>query len=128
LSINTIENMVNWIEDNITSNPTLAEMSDYVGYSPFYCSTKFRENIGITFKKYISKRRLSLAALDVKNTQERFLDIAVKYGFSSQEAFTRAFSSAYGCTPCKFRNQRIAINLYMKPDILPVPKDDSFTF
>ncbi|MBN7773619.1 helix-turn-helix transcriptional regulator [Clostridium aminobutyricum] len=122
MSISTIENMVNWIEDNITDNPTLAGMSDYVGYSPFYCSAKFRENIGITFKKYLSKRRLTLAAAEVKNTHSRFLDIAVKYGFSSQEAFTRAFTDAYGCTPYQFRKQLIIVQLYMKPDVIPVPR------
>ena len=103
MSLQTIERMLNWIEQNITGNPTLAEMSEYVGYSPFYCSAKFHESVGMTFKKYLSKRRLSLAAIEVKNTQVRFLDIALKYGFSSQEAFTRAFAAAYGCTPNRYR-------------------------
>ena len=38
MSVETIENMVDWIEDNITDNPTLDDMSRYVGYSSFYCS------------------------------------------------------------------------------------------
>lgn len=100
--------MINWIEDNITDNPTLTEMSDFVGYSPFYCSAKFHENIGMTFKKYISKRKLTLAAVEVKETQTKFLEIAVKYGFSSQEAFTRAFADIYGCTPNQFRKKKIS--------------------
>lgn len=123
MSVETIVNMVNWIEDNITENPTLAEMSYYVGYSPFYCSSRFHENVGITFKQYISKRKLSLAAIEVKNTQSRFLDIALKYGFSSQEAFTRAFVGAYGCTPKQYRKRLINIQLYMKPNIFPVQND-----
>ncbi len=44
MSVETIENMVDWIEDNITDNPTLDDMSRYVGYSSFYCSAKFHEN------------------------------------------------------------------------------------
>lgn len=127
MSEKTIENMIEWIENNITVNPTLAEMSNYVGYSPFYCSTKFHENVGITFKQYISKRKLSLASADVKTTQMRFLDIAIKYGFSSQEAFTRAFVDAYGCTPYQYRKGLTAIQLYMKPDLPPVPDDESLT-
>ncbi|MBD5589434.1 helix-turn-helix transcriptional regulator [Clostridium botulinum] len=121
MSVKTIENMVNWIEDNIMRNPTLTEMSNYVGYSPFYCSSKFHENVGVTFKQYISKRRLSLAAIKVKDTKIRFLDIALKYGFSSQEAFTRAFVSNYGCTPNEYRKKKLTnIELYMKPNIFPV--------
>ncbi len=126
MSLKTIENMIEWIENNITVNPTLSEMSNYVGYSPYYCSAKFHENVGITFKQYISKRKLSLSSVEVKNTQMRFLDIAIKYGFSSQEAFTRAFVDAYGCTPYQYRKRLTTIQLYMKPDILPVPDDEFF--
>jgi len=127
MSIETIENMVNWIENNLTSNLTLGEMSNHVGYSPFYCSAKFHENLGITFRQYISKRRLSLAAVEVKNTKFRFLDIALKYGFSSQEAFTRAFVDTYGCTPNQYRNTLTNIQLFMKPNLFPVMKDESMT-
>jgi len=108
--------MVNWIEVNITRNPTLTEMSNYVGYSQFYCSNKFHEYVGITFKQYISKRRLSLSAIEVREEKTKLLDIAIKYGYSSQEAFTRAFVDAFGVTPSKYRKQSIPLNLYMKPD------------
>ncbi|AVQ46302.1 helix-turn-helix transcriptional regulator [Clostridium sporogenes] len=127
MSVKTIENMVNWIEDNIMRNPTLTEMSSYVGYSPFYCSSKFHENVGVTFKQYISKRRLSLAAIKVKDTKVRFLDIALKYGFSSQEAFTRAFVATYGCTPNQYRKRLTNIQLYMKPNVFPVPQNKTLS-
>lgn len=120
MSIKTVENMVNWIEGNITRNPTLAEMSNHVGYSQFYCSNKFHEYIGITFKQYLSKRRLMLAAMEVKNSRERLLDIALKYGFSCQESFTRAFVDAYGYTPNQYRKTLTTIQLHISPNILPV--------
>ena len=116
MSAKVIENMVNWIEDNLTGNPTLSEMSEYIGYSPYYCSTKFHESVGITFKQYVAKRKLCLAAKDITDTNSRFLDIALKYGFSSQEAFTRAFADTYGCTPFKYRKGKIngnTTNLYL---------------
>lgn len=106
MSVTTIEKMVEWVEDNIKGNPTLGEMSDYVGYSSFYCSIKFHEYVGVTFKQYVAKRRLTLAGTEIKNTNRRFLDIALDYGFSSQEAFTRAFANAYGCTPYQYRKQK----------------------
>jgi AraC family multidrug resistance transcriptional activator len=124
LSLKTIEIMVDWIEDNITENPTLVEMSNYVGYSPFYCSAKFHENVGITFKQYVSKRKLSLAAIEIRDTESRFLDIALKYGFSSQEAFTRAFVDAFGCTPSRYRKRLTAIQIYMKPNVFLMPEEE----
>lgn len=101
--------MVQWVEANIKGNPTLGEMSDHVRYSSFYCSIKFHDYVGMTFKQYIAKRRMSLAEKEIKTTNRRFLDIALDYGFSTQEAFTRAFTSAYGCTPSKYRKQAMAM-------------------
>lgn len=114
MSVKTIENMVDWIENNIDKNPTLDEMSRHVGYSPFYCSAKFHEYVGVSFKDYIRNRKLSLAALSLKNTNKRIIDIAFEYGFSSHEAFTRAFVKAYGYTPFKYRKCSPDILLYDK--------------
>ncbi len=105
MSVTTIETMVEWVEDNIKENPTLEQMSEYVGYSSYYCSSKFHEYVGFTFKEYIVKRKLSLAALEIKQTKRRLLDVAMDYGFSSQEAFTRAFVKTIGCTPSQYRKQ-----------------------
>lgn len=106
-----IQKMIYWIEDNLTDNPSLLDMSKQIGYSPYYCSVKFHEIAGMTLKSYIAGRRLAMATLEIRDTRERILDIAVKYGYSSQEALTRAFVSAYGCTPSAYRRKPVPIAL-----------------
>lgn len=118
MSIKTVELMVNWIEENIKNEPSLEDMANYVGYSMFYCSSKFHECIGITFKEYIARRKLSLAAMETKNTNRRIIDIAVDCGFSSHEALTRAFVKKYGITPYQFRKSSFEIKLFNKQDIV----------
>lgn len=103
MSANTIDKMLDWVEDNICNSPTLEQMANYVGYSEYYCSSKFHEFTGITFKKYILKRKLTLAANTLLKTDNRILDIALEYGFSSNEAFSRAFLKEYGYSPKDFR-------------------------
>lgn len=100
--------MVVWVDEHIKENPTLDQMADYVGYSTFYCSSKFHEHVGITFKQYVSKRKLNLATLELKNTKHSIMDIAIELGFSSHEAFSRAFFSRYGCTPRQYRKQQLS--------------------
>lgn len=97
--------MIDWVEDNIEKPPTLEAMARYVGYSSYYCSAKFHEAVGISFKEYVQHRKLSLAVRELLNTDRRILDIAIQYGFSSNEAFTRAFSKIYGCSPNEYRKQ-----------------------
>ncbi|MDF2589425.1 MAG: transcriptional regulator, AraC family [Anaerocolumna sp.] len=106
MSVKTIEMMIDWVDNHIKDNPTLEKMSENVGYSPYYCSIKFHEHVGMTFKQYKHKRKLSLSAIEVENSNKRFLDIALEYGFSSQEAFTRAFANVFGCTPYQYRKHK----------------------
>ena len=103
--------IINWIEDHLTETPSLLEMADQIGYSPYYCSNRFHDIVGMTIKSYISGRRLAKATLEIRDTNVRILDIAIKYGYSSQEALTRAFVNAYGCTPAAYRKSPIPVPL-----------------
>lgn len=105
MSIQTKEKMVQWVENNVADYPTLSDMAFHVGYSPYYCSTKFREHTGMTYKKFLSVCRLQSAANDLENTNDRITDIAFRYGYSSPESLTRAFVRAYRCSPRQYRNQ-----------------------
>lgn len=107
----TVQKMIDWIEAHLTENPSLLEMSNQIGYSPYYCSNRFHEIVGMTFKSYVAGRRLVRAALEIRDTKIRILDIAIKYGYSSQEALTRAFMNAFGCTPAAYRNHPVPIVL-----------------
>lgn len=103
--------MIDWIEAHITENPSLPEMSQQIGYSPYYCSVRFHEICGMTIKNYVAGRKLALTAIELRDTDSRIIDIAVKYGFSSQEALTRAFRGLFGCTPAAYRKRPVPVAL-----------------
>lgn len=109
-----IQKMIDWIEGHLTEDMTLLQMSKQIGYSPYYCSSQFHRICGMTIKSYVSGRRLALAALEIRDTSDRLIDIAVKYGFSSQEALTRAFRLAFGCTPAAYRKNPVPIPLSIR--------------
>lgn len=117
----TVQNMINWVEAHLTDNPSLLEMSAQIGYSPYYCSSRFHAVTGRTFKSYVAGRRLAMATLEIRDTNARILDIALKYGFSSQEALTRAFMNAFGCTPAAYRKHPVPIAL-SNPKVVFLPQ------
>jgi len=96
---------------------TLRALSDLLGYSDYYTSRKFSEISGMTLKDYLRYRRLAFALKDVRDTTSNILDIAVKYGFSSNEAFTRTFKEAYGVSPREFRAEPkpVVLRTIIKP-------------
>ena len=103
MSVQTIEEMAKWVENNLTDGPTLKDMSSYVGYSPFYCSTKFREHMGMTYKQFLAQCRLTAAANDLRSTDDKIINIAFRYGYSSSEALARAFTAIFKCSPRQYR-------------------------
>lgn len=109
-----VSRLTAYIEDHIGENPTLTEIARQVGYSPHYCSTIFRSVSGMTIRSYIAARRLSLAAIRLRDSRDPLVQIALEYGFSSQPALTRAFQSAFGIPPCRYRRHPVPIPLQIR--------------
>jgi AraC family transcriptional regulator len=82
---------------------TLRFLSRKLGYSEFYTTRKFKEISGMQFRDYLRHRKLAFALKEVRDSEKSLLDIAFDYGFSSHEAFTRAFKGTYGIAPSKYR-------------------------
>lgn len=96
---------------------TLRALSAALGYSESYVSRMFRALSGMSLRDYLRFRHLAFALRDVRDTSDSLLEIAVRYGFSSHEAFTRAFRAAYGVTPSAYRLHPTAVVLHtiLKP-------------
>ena len=97
---------------------TLRFLSRKLGYSQFHTTRKFKEISGMQFRDYLRLRRLAFALIDVRDSNRSFLDIAVDYGFSSHEAFTRSFKTTYGITPNEYRKHPVPVVLRTKINTL----------
>ena len=93
---------------------TLSFLSRSLGYSEFYTTRKFKEISGMQFRDYLRLRKLAFALKEVRDSDKSFLDIALDYGFSSNEAFTRAFKGTYGMTPSEYRKNPTPVVLRTK--------------
>lgn len=104
-----------YIEAHLKKSMTLVELSKIAGYSPAYTSTLFRELTGEALFDYIRKRRLSIAALVLRDGSDynRVLDVALDYLFDSHEGFTRAFSKTFGVNPKAYQMNPQPIQLFL---------------
>lgn len=110
-----IQQIVDQIDQSIRCHDdealTLNRLSDCLGYSGFYLSRKFREISGMQLRDYLRGRRLAFALKALRDTEMGILDVALDCGFSSHEAFTRAFREAYGITPSEYRRNPVPVVL-----------------
>lgn len=82
---------------------TLRSLSQRLGYSEFYTTRKFKEISGMQLRDYLRRRKLAFALKEVRDGEKGLVEIALDYGFSSHEAFTRAFKGTYGIAPSEYR-------------------------
>ena len=93
---------------------TLRFLSRKLGYSEFHTTRKFKEISGMQFRDYLRHRKLAFALKEVRDSEKSILDIAFDYGFSSHEAFTRAFKGTYSVTPSEYRKKPMPVALRTK--------------
>lgn len=93
-----LNQVVDYIEDHLTEELTLEEISKYAGVSDYHFRKIFYYLSGFSLSEYIRNRKLSEANKDLLN-KERVTDVAFKYGYESMDGFTRAFKSWSGFLP-----------------------------
>ena len=116
--IKAAQRLIDWIDEHAAENPSLSEISQQIGYSPYYCSVQFHRICGMTIRDYTAKRRLAMAALALRDTDTPIVEIALEYGFSSQTALTRAFRAAYRISPSGYRKHPTPIPILCRKVVL----------
>ncbi len=112
--IQSMNKVVDYIEDNLTNAIEMESMAKLVGCSVYEFSRIFSFVAGMSVSEYIRRRRLSQAVFDIQNAKESIVDIALKYCYESQSAFTRAFKELHGHTPAAARKKGISLKTYPK--------------
>ncbi|HCP5787302.1 TPA: helix-turn-helix domain-containing protein [Escherichia coli] len=100
----TLQNILNYIEDNLEEELSVTVLVQYSGYGRRYLQLIFKKHIGVTIWKYIKHRRITRAAYLIRLTSLPIIDIAIRLRFDSQQTFTREFKKVVGCTPLTYRN------------------------
>lgn len=95
---------MDFVENNLTNDIDYWEVARIACCSEYHFRRMFPFVTGISLSEYIRRRRLTLAAFDLSNSNKKVADIAVEYGYSSPDAFSRAFKRWHGITPSKARN------------------------
>ena len=92
-----------YIEAHIEDKLDLKELSNFMGYSPYYLSRKFMNDYGMPLTGYVRIRKLQYSINDLLAGM-KVIDVAMKYSFESHEGFTRSFQKLFGSSPKVIKN------------------------
>ena len=107
-----MNNVVNYIEENLTQPISYETLGKMTGCSAYEFSRIFSFMTGVAISEYIRRRRLSRAVFDIQQGSEKIIDIAFKYCYESPSTFTRAFREMHGTTPLQASKTGISLKMY----------------
>ncbi|KEO82131.1 AraC family transcriptional regulator [Tumebacillus flagellatus] len=103
---------IRYIEEHLTDEIDTAEAAKIACCSVYHFQRMFSFITDVSLSEYIRRRRLTLAAFELQTTDRKVLDLALKYGYDSPEAFTRAFQNLHGVTPTAARRPGVLVKAY----------------
>ena len=102
--LTSIRTAIDYIDEHLEENISAQDVADRVNISPFFLQRGFSLMTGYGIGEYIRNRRLYQAAVDLKQTEWKVIDIALRYCYETPESFTKAFSRFHGVTPSQVRD------------------------
>lgn len=120
--IQGLQNAIDYIEEHLTDDLDIEEIAAQSGLSAFYFQRIFNILCDYSLGEYIRNRKLTLAGNELSGTDEKVIDIALKYGYDSPESFSRAFSRFHGITPSQAKKNcsplksfsRLSVEIHLK--------------
>ncbi len=103
---------VDYIENNLAGEIDFNKAAEKAACSTFHFYRMFFAVNGLTPAEYARRRRLTLAAMELAADNARVIDIALKYGYESPDAFTRAFRQVHGVNPQAARKPGVTLTAF----------------
>ncbi len=110
--IDRLNRAIDYIEENLTGQVDYEQLGKIACCSAYHFQRMFAYMAGVPLSEYIRLRRMSLAAVDLQGGDEKVIDIALRYGYSSPTAFNRAFQAVHGIAPSLVKNGGVSVKSF----------------
>ena len=117
-----IQQSLDYIEDNLQTEITAAELAEMAGFSLFHYYRLFQQATGLPVMQYILRRRLLHGVYAMKQGNTK-IDAALSFGFDTYAGFYKAFCREFGSTPSEFLQSSRA----KRPYRIDITKEEHMT-
>lgn len=105
---------IDYIELNLTDRISYDQAAQIACCSTYHFQRMFSSITDVPLSEYIRRRRLTLAAFELQTSNIKVIDVALKYGYESPEAFSRAFKKLHGIMPTSARDIGVSLKAFPK--------------
>jgi len=97
-----VELAIKYVENNLSRNISIQTVSKYVDLSPSYFQTIFKKNSGLSFKEYVTRRKIKESLLLLQKGNKSIKKIAYLLGYNAPSYFTSVFGKTLKQTPSEY--------------------------
>ncbi|MBD8501255.1 AraC family transcriptional regulator [Paenibacillus arenosi] len=101
--VESLQMAIEYMEDHLLDDISIEQIAKYAHSSPFHFQRTFSILTDMTVGDYLRRRRLTLAAQELATSNSKVIDIALKYGYETPEAFAKAFRKQHNLSPSNVR-------------------------
>lgn len=109
-----IQSTIDHIEGHLTDDIEIDKLASFQYVSDTDHRKMFSLICECTMSEYIRNRRLTLAAYELLNSDVNILELALRYGYQSNESFTRAFTRFHHVTPIGIKKGQRTMRIFSK--------------
>ncbi len=100
-----IQNSCEYITGHINEKISISELAAKAGYSEYYFSRKFKNEMGCSVNEYVTKKKIERAKVLLESTNTSILDISLELSFNSRSYFSDTFQRIVGMSPGEYRKR-----------------------
>lgn len=123
-----LNQLADYLEQHLDEELDYRRLAHMIGVNAYTLQRLFPLLANITLADYQRRRRLTLAGKDLAQKHLRVLDVAIKYGYDSAAAFSRAFQKFHGVKPSTVRTQASRLKYYPKLNLTAPKLDVEFNY
>ena len=105
---NVVDAAIHFMQENIGSRITLADVIRYVGYSQSHFSQLFRHQTGQSPLAYFNQLKIEYACRLLRETDMKINQICYKIGIEDPFYFSRLFTKSTGQSPSAYRRNEMS--------------------
>ncbi|MFD1413301.1 AraC family transcriptional regulator [Oceanobacillus jeddahense] len=111
-TLDSLNAAVNYIEEHLDNEINYQQAAQIACFSEHHFKRMFSFLAGIPLSEYVRRRRLTLAALELRDNNKKVIDVALKYGYLSPDSFSRAFQELHHTLPSRVKQTGVSLKAY----------------
>ena len=103
---------IDYIEEHLDKEINYQQAARIACFSEHHFKRMFSFLASIPLSEYVRRRRLTLAALELRDNNTTVIDVALKYGYQSPDSFSRAFQELHHTLPSTVKHTGVSLKAY----------------